>query len=115
MRGYIHLWFRFSMQKRACSSEAALCGARLASDDFTDRRQIFNRLSVLEIIAETSRKHRPPQRPPGFHARPMIVYPNVKIPSLPLLGIKGPLALLEPRIFENFEHGEEHGHSAEAI
>jgi len=94
------------MQKRACSSKAALCGARLASDDFTDRRQIFNGLSVLEIIAKTSRKHRPPQRPPGFHARPMIVHPNVKIPSLPLLGIKGSLPLLKPRIFEKFECGE---------
>lgn len=45
----------------------------------------------------------------------MIIYPNVKIPSFPLLGIKGSLPLLEPCIFENFECGEERRHSAEAI
>ena len=45
----------------------------------------------------------------------MIVHPNVKIPSFPLLGIKSSVAVLKPCIFENFECGEESGHSAEAI
>jgi len=45
----------------------------------------------------------------------MIVHPDVKIPSFPLLSIKSSLALLKPCIFENFEHGEQHPHSAETI
>ena len=45
----------------------------------------------------------------------MVVHANVKIPGFPLFGLKGPLALLEPRILENFEHGEEYGDTAEAI
>ena len=45
----------------------------------------------------------------------MIVNSDVKVPGFPLLGIKSFLALLEPCIFENFEHREEHGHSPEPV
>ena len=92
-------------------------GRRLAcaGNQLAQWRDIADGLCCFKVIAKTSGEHPAAQRPPGLHARTVIIDAHVQVPTLPLLRVERALAPLEPRIFEKLECREQNGDSADAI
>src|SRR6266480_1349464 len=88
---------------------------RFAPNNVAERRQLFDRLALFDVIAETCGKRGSPHTPPRSHTRQMKIHSSVSIPSFPLLRIERPLTLLEPCILEKFEGREQDGDGPHAI
>src|SRR5207244_11487883 len=95
---YLQSFTPGNLQASTLSEKIPSKQLRFAPNQFSYGYGFGNRLRRFKIIAKAGCKHSTTQRPPSFHARSMVVGSGVKIPTLPLVAIKRPLALLEPGI-----------------